>query len=225
VRVPTLGELYGMSAVVRGYDALRPESGVTADAGMRWSVPASGGARVFWGSAGAFSRWVDDLVGFVRSPQGFVTPRNIERAHVEGLELEAGVSPLRWMFFDLAVTALDPRDTTPGRRLVNDVLPFQSRLVLAPRAAVESRTLHLGPVGRARAEVRWIYQSSRYADAAGLAVIPEQGAIDAEVLAGGADERWTARLRAADLADSPRFDIVGFPLPGRSFFFTLEAHL
>jgi iron complex outermembrane receptor protein len=225
VRVPTLGELYGMSPLVRGYDALSPESGVTADAGLAWGYPAGARARSVWGSAGAFARWVDDLVEFVRSSEGYVTPRNVGQARVAGLEVDAGVSPLGWLFVDVAATAIDPRDTTPGRRTVNDVLPFQSKLVLAPRVAVESRELYLGPVGRARAEARWIYQSSRYADAAGLAVIPEQSSLDAEVLVGAADEHWTARLRASDIADSPRVDVVGFPLPGRSFFLSLEAKL
>jgi iron complex outermembrane receptor protein len=225
VRVPTLGELYGMSPLVRGYDALTPEKGETAEVRLTWGTAAGGRARGLWGSAGAFARWVDDLVVFVRSPQGFVTPRNVDRARVAGLEVDAGVSPLRWLSFDLAATSLDPRDTTPGRRLVNDVLPFQSRLVLAPRAAVESREVRLGPVGRLRAEARWFYQSSRYADSAGLGVIPEQTWLDVEVLAGAADEQWTARLRASDIADSPRVDVVGFPLPGRSFFLTLEARL
>jgi iron complex outermembrane receptor protein len=73
-----------------------------------------------------------------------------------------------------------------------------------------------------RAELRWVYQSSRYADNAGLAVIPEQSSLDAELLAQTADGRFTARLRATDVLDTPRFDVVGFPLPGRSAFASLE---
>jgi iron complex outermembrane receptor protein len=103
------------------------------------------------------------------------------------------------------------------------VLPFQSRLVLVPRLSAEAHPTRLGPLGRVRAEVRAVYQSSRYADAAGLAVVPEQISVDAELLAQTTSGVWTARLRAADLLDAARFDVVGFPLPGRSLFLSMEA--
>ena len=223
VRVPTLGELYGMSALVRGYPALRPESGVSADAGGRWAARRRSEAHPPWVSLGAFARWTDDLVSFVRSPQGYATPRNVDRARVAGVEAQAGAGVLDWLTVDVSGTFLDPRDTTPGRRTVNDILPFQSRLIVVPRVSAESRHVGLPLVGRLRAEVLWIYQASRYADSAGLAVIPQQSSLDAEVLAETSNQAWTARLRASDLLDSQRFDVVGFPLPGRSLFLSLEV--
>ena len=94
--------------------------------------------------------------------------------------------------------------------------------MLVPRLSAESRDLGIRPFGRVRAELRWVYQSSRYADAAGLAVIPAQSSLDAELMARTNDDRFTVRLRASDLLDTPRFDVVGFPLPGRSAFASLE---
>ena len=94
--------------------------------------------------------------------------------------------------------------------------------MLVPRLSAETRDLGLGAAGRVRAEVRWVYQSSRYADTAGLAVIPSQSSLDAELLAQSRDKHFTVRLRATDLLDTPRFDVVGFPLPGRSAFASLE---
>jgi iron complex outermembrane receptor protein len=158
----------------------------------------------------------------VRSTQGYVQPLNVNSARIAGLEAQAGAGFLRWLAADVSATLLDPRDTTSGRLTVNDMLPFQSRLVVAPRVWAETRR-PLRPIGRARAEVRWIYQSSRYGDAAGLAVIPEQSSLDVELLATTSDEVWTLRARAADLLDARRFDVVGFPLPGRSIFLSLEA--
>jgi hypothetical protein len=91
-----------------------------------------------------------------------------------------------------------------------------------PRAAGEWRT-GLSWADRLRAELRWVYQSSRYADAAGLAVIPEQSSLDAELLAQTRGGALTLRVRAADLLDGQRVDVVGFPLPRRSAFASLEA--
>jgi len=212
-----------MSVVVRGYPALRPESGISADIGARWAARALGETRAPWAAVGAFARWTTDLISFVHSPQGYVAPRNAASARVAGIEAQAGMGFVRWFAVDVSGTLLDPRDTTAGRLPVNDVLPFQSRLVVVPRLSAESRRVGVYPIGRVRAEVRWVYQSSRYADTAGLAVIPGQSSLDAELLAETSNEVWTARFRASDLFDSPQFDIVGFPLPGRSLFLSLEA--
>jgi iron complex outermembrane receptor protein len=219
-RTPTLGELYGISVLVRGNPSLRQESGATADVGVRWEARDRGGARVAWASGGAFSRWTTDLVSYVRSAQGYVLPFNVGSARVAGLEAQAGATVFGWLGADVTATALDPRDTTPGRLVVNDVLPFQSRVVVVPRLFGEWRAV--GAFARLRAELRAIYESSRYADSAGLAVIPEQSSVDAELLARSRDERFTLRVRGSDLFDTPRFDVVGFPLPGRAFFASLE---
>jgi iron complex outermembrane receptor protein len=219
-RVPSLGELYGVSVVVRGNPMLQPESGVSCDAGVR--VAARAVPTAPWGSVAGFVRWADDLIGYERSSEGYAKPLNVGRARVAGLEMQAGASLVRWLTVDASASVLDPRDTTPGRFTINDVLPFLSRLVLVPRAAGEWRT-GLFWADRIRAEVRWVYQSSRYADAAGLAVIPEQSSLDAELLAQARGGAWTVRVRAADLLDAQRFDVVGFPLPRRSAFASLEA--
>jgi iron complex outermembrane receptor protein len=221
-RTPTLGELYGISVLVRGNPALVQETGITTDAGLRFALERHGETRPLWGFVGGFARWTSELVSYVRSAQGFVVPENIGSARFAGAEAQVGTGFLRWFAADLSATVLDPRDTTAGRLVVNDVLPFQSMLVLVPRLSAEVRDLGLGPIGRVRAEVRWVYQSSRYADAAGLEVIPEQSSLDAELLARSRDEHFTARLRATDLLDTPHFDVVGFPLPGRSLFASLE---
>ena len=175
-----------------------------------------------WAALIGFARWSSDLIAFVRSTQGFTVPVNIDQARVSGVEAQVGSGFLRWFAADANVTLLDPRNTTPGRLVVNDILPFQSRLVFAPRVSAETRT-GLWWVGRLRAEARWVYQSSRYADSAGLAVMPSQSSLDAELMAQTHDGAWTLRFRATDLLDTQRFDIVGFPLPGRSFFLSLEA--
>jgi vitamin B12 transporter len=117
---------------------------------------------------------------------------------------------------------LDPRDTTPNRPTGNDILPFHSRLIVAPRLDAES-TLTSSLIQRVSGSLVYVYESSRFADAAGLAVIPAQASLDAEAAAAGLDDHLTARLRVANVLGAPRFDVVGFPLPGRSAFFSMEA--
>jgi iron complex outermembrane receptor protein len=222
LRPPTLGELYGMSVIVRGNPALVPESAVTADVGVRWRPRARGRTLAPWGTVDAFARWSTDLVAFVRSSEGYVEPFNVDSARVSGVEAQVGTGLLPWLRTDVTTTLLDPRNTTPSR-LVNTILPFQSRLVGAARLTVDCPVLGAEPLSRVRAELRGLYESSRFADAAGLAVIPDQTSVELEVAAFLHRDAWAVRVRAADLLDTPHFDIVGFPLPGRSFFVSAEV--
>jgi iron complex outermembrane receptor protein len=222
-RPPALGELYGMSVIVRGNPVLDAEEGVSVDAGGRWKGDRGiAHGQPPWMMVDAFVRWANDLIAFVRSSEGFTLPVNIDDARVSGVEAQAGAGLCPWLAVDATATTLDPRDTTPDRLIVNRVLPFQSRFVVAPRVSFEART-GLAWLDRVRAELRWIYQSSRYADAAGLAVIPQQSSLDAEAVAQTRDDRFTLRLHMADVLDTQRFDIVGFPLPRRAAFLALEA--
>jgi iron complex outermembrane receptor protein len=150
---------------------------------------------------------------------------NVGEARVHGVEIEAGAGFLRHFAADAAVTALDARDRTPERMTRNDILPHRSRLVVA--LAVRATT---GPTGYPFAEelslgAHHVYQASRYADLAGLKVIPEQHSLDIDASVRTLDGMAALRARMVNALDTRRWDVVGFPLPGRSFFVSLEATL
>jgi iron complex outermembrane receptor protein len=221
-RVPTLGELFGASAFVRGNRALAPETGIVTDAGVTGAVRSSGNelrAEVF-----GFVRWVDDLIAYRRTSRGFLTPFNVGRARVAGIELAAGADLLGHVDDQLSLTILDPRDVTPGRTLTNDLVPFQSRLVVHdslelyvsdPFPALHVSRLALG------GEVT--HRSARVADPAGLAVLDAESSVDANVSALFFQRRLGIRIAVANVFDARRLDVIGFPLPGRSVHATVEG--
>jgi vitamin B12 transporter len=222
VRVPTLAELYGISGAVRGNTDLVPETGVTVDLGVRAhhardrSLLSRAHVDLF-----GFVRGAEDLVAYQRSSLGYVRPFNLGRARIAGAEFLGGLHPLPFVLLELAATILDPRDTSDDR-LPNDVLPYQSRLVLVPRAEVEAT-----PAGAIVESVKfsasYFYQSNRTADRAGLVKIPEQGSLDLEVEVAMLDEHLAVRARVADVFDQARVDLVGYPLPRRAAYAALEA--
>jgi vitamin B12 transporter len=223
VRVPTLGEVYGDSGTVHGNPTLAPESGETADVGVR--LQAHRGA-VFDGAfldAFLFARWADGLIAYERTGQGYVTPYNVGSARVAGAEFLGSVAFLKVLRAEVAATALDPRDTSANRTTVNDILPFRSRFIVAPRVRADWKRHSRDGVSGLGGEVRALYQSSRYADPAGLEVIGQQTTVDLEAWVSWFDGLLTVRGRVADLFDAQRTDIVGYPLPGRSIYFGLEA--
>jgi len=236
-RPPTLSELYGVSLVMRGNEDLAPESASTLEAGLRHHLPRTGEPRL-WFDVSAFARFAQDLIVFTRTAQGFLRPENRDQTRTLGGEVSLGTMPLRGLYLLGNASLLDPRDTTPERTVANDILPFSSRFVTSvsveQRVAVRSDSLQ-----SLRFSLKGHYESSRYADAAGLAVIPEQSFVDLELGSGWfpsvsppQESRADAQrpllsfdVRISNLFDQPRYDIVGFPLPGRAWFASLALEL
>jgi vitamin B12 transporter len=221
-REPTLGELYGAGVLVRGNAGLRPELGLSADVGARGLLQL--GAVSLHAESSVFVRRASDLVTYVRAAPGYVVPVNVGRARVAGLELGLGARAFEHVELGCNLTLLDPRDTTPGRRLQNDFLPFMSRLVLAPRLLLTTGELLGRALKRADLSVDLTYLSNRFADAAGLIVIPEQATLGITGAASWLSGVAVTRLRLANVLDAQRFDVVGYPLPGRSVYASLEVH-
>jgi vitamin B12 transporter len=212
-RVPTLGELYGVSALVRGNPDLVVESGVTLDAGLRGVVRGSAGHA--WLDGFVFARRADDLIGYRRAALGYARPYNLARVRVLGAELATGAELLRHVRAELALTMLDPRDTSDDRQLQSDLVPFVSRLV-----AVQALELFRERAGEALERIglgaRLSYRSSRTADPAGLELIDEQFLLDFELAARFWQRRLGLRLALENALDGRHYDAIGFPRAGRS---------
>jgi len=222
-RQPTLGELYGAGIVVRGNAGLRRELGLSADVGARGSL-ALGPRLSVNGEVGAFERRARDLVAYARTAQGYVVPLNVGAARVSGLELGVGAAALGHVSAACNLTLLDARDTSEGRRLRNDLLPFTSRLVLAPRVSVTTGSLRARSLESADFTLDLTYLSNRFADAAGLIVIPEQATLGVSAGAHWLSGSLLTRARLANALDVARFDVVGYPLPGRSLYVSAEVY-
>lgn len=122
-RAPNFNELYspGFDGLFAGNPTLAPESSRTLEVGGRWAARSSSVAIT------TFRSEIDDLIMF--SGPGF-SATNIDRARVEGLELE---SDHRWCDWQLttALTWQRPRDDA-GRPLLRR--PDRKAFVSAQRA-------------------------------------------------------------------------------------------
>jgi iron complex outermembrane receptor protein len=113
---------------------------------------------------------------------------------------------------------LDPRDTSSDRRTDNDILPFLSQITASARVEFERSFDALPSLDSFRTAFVVVHQSSRFADPAGLGVIPSQTFGDFEAGVEAFDGLSLTQVRISNLWNTQRFDVVGFPLPGRSFF-------
>ena len=150
-------------------------------------------------------------------------PYNVGSARVLGGELEAGVQFAEHARASLALTVLDPRVTTAGRNLTNDLVPYQSRLVssLFVEGFVDPRS---GALRRAGLDARLSHRGSRVADPAGLLVLPASTTLDlGATLRIGRQPELSVRAALDDVFDARHFDFIGYPIPGRRFHCSVEA--
>jgi vitamin B12 transporter len=219
LRVPTLGELFGQSAAVVGNSALEPERGVTVDAGARVGA-GSPSSVALWAEGFAFARGASDLIAYRRSSFGAVRPYNVSSARYLGVELTMALRAVSHVGFEANATLLDPRDVTPGRTLTNDLIPFQSRLVTNARAELYHEPR--GIVDRVAFGASSHYRASRVADPAGLIVIGEQWTFGFDAAVELVKRRLGVHASVENVGNAAQVDIVGYPLPGRSYHASAE---
>jgi vitamin B12 transporter len=223
-RTPTLGELYGVSANVHGNASLEAERGPSADLGLR----LQGSARDWRLQADVFgfAREASQLIAYRQTGPASISPYNVGEARLVGLESALALELLGCVLLSGAATLLEPRDVTRGRAERNRILPFRSRLVATGEAELFAREPWAKlPFERLAVGARFLHRSSKYADSAGLLVVPRQTVVD---LHGGAVLRSQAlALRAAvrNVLNAPELDAIGVPLSGRSFHLSVEGKL
>ena len=239
VRLPTLIELFGDRGTILGSPDLRPERGPSADAGFVWA-PAHG--------RGDFDRIMVEVDGFATRPHdtiayvptaGFATrAANIGDTQTYGAELVASGRLARTVSLTANYTRLVTEQIVSDDPALNDkALPRQAGHVLYARAdAVRRVRGHLASL--------WLdgsWQSDAYLDQANLQTEPARlllgtGArvelVEHLAIALSVENLADLRVLQLQLVPPPRpdlttaptalADVAGFPLPGRSFYLSLE---
>jgi outer membrane cobalamin receptor len=216
-RPPALGERYGMSVTVVGNPRLKPERSLGAEVGAR-IAPGGRLARV-WLEAVSFARYTTDAIVVVRTSQNHATLVNFDATRVLGLEFAGGARLFAPFEFEGNLTLLDPRQTLPVTGDHPQLMPFQSQQTMgtALRMRQPLPTRHLRTL---LVEARYNWESSR---AAAVTFLPAQSSFDLELALLSLLQYTDLRVRVANLFNAPRYDFIGYPLPGRSIHSSLEV--
>lgn len=216
-RLPSQLERYGNTGRILGNPELVPEKGTNADVGAHWTHP---GERLRISLDGAlFAVWAKDLIVF-RMAGGYSRPVNLGRGRILGSEGSANVEWARRFRMFGQVTFTDARDKEDVSGSKDRQIPNRPRLRAYARPEVENLPL----------AGRWRWGLYADVDVTGGNYLNSSNLTEARsrVLfgAGGqiAAPHWGLRLVASayNLANSSIIDLVGYPLPGRSVFFTLQ---
>ncbi|MCK4547969.1 MAG: TonB-dependent receptor [Candidatus Eisenbacteria sp.] len=216
-RVPSLMELFGYRGFIYPSPQLKPETGRNSDLGVRWEHTSSAGRFVSIEYAHFWSR-VENLIMWFRrgSAAGAV---NIDSAEIEGYEFSLSCGD--WMGFSFSgnLTGLDAVNTGPvsyahGKRLPDrpELAAFGKVAWRRGRKAVFYEFDYIGgnywnsyngipPNSKDPVRVRRLH---------GMGVTLPVGLPGMEL---------TAEVK--NITDEQVEDVMGFPMPGRSFYGTL----
>lgn len=238
VREPTLLELFGDRGTILGSPELRPERGPSAELGAVWAPARALGAidRVLV-EADGFATRAHDTIALVSTAGYVARALNVGDSSTWGGELVASARLARTLSVTASYTHLATEQLTADASYAHKALPRQPGDALYARADVAHRVL--GHRVGAYLDASW--QSDSFLDQANLMRVPARLLVGAGArveLGGGlaiaASVANLTDLRVVylpldppprpDLTQSPTAvaDLAGFPLPGRSFYVTLE---
>jgi len=238
-RLPTLIEVFGDRGFILGSPDLRPERGPSGDLGVVWAPPARlGDFDRLLVEADGFAHRAHDTIAFITTAGGFVSrARNIGDTQAWGAELVTSARYARMLSVTASYTRLVTEQLAGDPSVNGKPLPRAPGHALHARAELARRVLdHLASVW---GDAAW--QATSFLDPTNLGRVPGRVLVGAGArveIAGGV----SAELSVANLADarivhlpldpppSPSFtetttaltDVAGFPLPGRSFYLTLD---
>lgn len=216
-RTPTLAELFGNDGTIAGHAGLRDERSQTLDAGV--------GGRRAWGplrlsgELSAYASQVHDLIGLRRVQAHQARYENISGATLWGGEAAGrALWRQRWELSGW-YGALVGRDDSGDPAYQGRALSMRPRTRWGLRLSLHGRPApRLGRAGL-WAALRW--QAGHYTDRSNRVAVPPRSDLDLGVTAQSRDGRVRLQVRVDNALNHANFDLVGFPLPGRTLMVTL----
>ncbi|HVZ32299.1 MAG TPA: TonB-dependent receptor, partial [Polyangiaceae bacterium] len=212
-RLPTIFELFGDGGLVLPALQLRPVKSTTYDGG----VTLKGRKQALAGSAELRGFWQErrDSIAMFRTAQYQVKYQNLSQVRQWGAESRVTAEATRWFRTSGSFTWLET-ETALGKRL-----PFRPRFIYYARpelrvpiertwvssASVSSELWHRSFAFYDNANQSWSDACTKLAFSAALGLLRDRVRVSA---------------RMDDSLDARCTDLVGYPLPGRSLFFTLS---
>jgi iron complex outermembrane receptor protein len=237
-RLPTLTEVFGDRGFLLGAPDLRPERGPSGDLGAVWApAGATGDVDRIFVEADLFAHRAHDTIALVTSGGFVARAANIGDTRAYGAELVCAARYARTLSVTASYTRLVTEQLAGDPSARGKPVPREPGHALEARAEVARRAWgHLASTWLEAA-----LQSTSFLDPASLGRVPARVLVGAGArleLAGG----LYAALSIANLADtrishlpldpppSPTLtesptaltDVAGFPLPGRSFYLSLD---
>jgi iron complex outermembrane receptor protein len=213
-RVPTMFELFGDRGTTIGNPNLEAESGVNWDVGVVVELPRFGPVDRTFVEYAYFASDADDLIVFVQNSQATAQARNIGAAEIRGHEVSWSLTAFRHVRLYGNYTLQEALDTS-GTFSHGNVLPGR------PRHELHQAIELFAEIGKLVYEFDYIGEN--FLDRANAFVVDSRALhnVGLTLLPFGKALKFTFEVK--NITDNRLADVRGFPLPGRSFFGTVEG--
>lgn len=213
-RAPTFLELFGNSGVVRGNPDLDPEKALNRDIGLVAEVDRLGWLSDIYVEYAYFNNDIDDVIVLVQVSQDTFRPRNVGKARIRGHEFT-----LRTVFLDhfrlsLNYTNQDAEIRSGSQK--GNQLPGRPGDELYLRTEVFNR------FGTLFYEFNLVGEN--FVGEANLSHVPTRK-VHTLGITSSIPSWLTIGFEARNVTDDQISDVLGFPLPGLSFFGTVRVNL
>lgn len=215
-RYPTFTELFGDRGVYIGNPDLKPEQGTSRDIGISYSKQdltygMFKANRIFFEVVYFFNN-TDDLILFQQTSQRTVQAVNISKAEVEGFELSWALTLFNHFSVSGNYTYQDAKNTSEIPYLKDKWLPGRPEVELFVRSELFNH--------RAKIFHEYSYLSNSFLDQANIRFVDDRIIHNAGFSIYPV-KSITLTFEVKNIEDEQVSDVLGFPLPGRSYFGTV----
>ena len=214
VRMPTFFELFGNIGTVTGNSGLKPEQGTNRDAGLILNTGGWGPVRSLFLETGYFDNEITNLILFFPNSQRTVKPKNIGAVRIRGSELTISARLLSSLSISGNYTYMEAEDRSN--------IPYYNGNQLASTPAHEG-SLKLS-LDRRSWSASWNlhYIGPNFLDKANMQEVPGRRIHSLSFSLKDISGCFNITMEGRNLTGNQVRDIIGYPLPGRSFFITLD---
>jgi len=213
-RIPSFVELFGDRGSIVGNPELEPESGVHADAGAGLMLKNKGPLDSLRLAYAFYYMEIEDIIVMIQNSQRTARPQNISKAEIFGHEIGMDLTAFDAVKMHVVYTHQSALDKSDASHLRDNPLPGRPRNELHLRGGLFRRKL---------GEVFYTfdYMDGNYLDRAGILEVPARRIHGAGITVRPL-EGLSLTLEAKNLGDEQISDVLGYPLPGRSYYGTVR---
>ena len=216
LRVPSFYELFGDKGAVMGNTDLRPEEGLNRDIGFRIRTARRSFVDGFTWEVAYYHNKQKNLIHFFQNTQRVSIPHNIGLARISGVEINGETGLAELLRLKTNYTYQEAIDDSKISYYRGNLLPNRPKHEFFGKVELVLRAVTLF--------YEHNLQSENFLDKAN-----QKRADPRTVINLGVTLFWKTRLKVTvevkNLTDSQIVDLWSYPLPGRSYFFTLNGKI
>ena len=220
-RNPTFAELFGDMGSLQGNSDLRPEKAINFDAGLYYDFPQSSwfdGGHI---EATYYRHDVNNLIQYVQTSIFTAKAMNLNKALLQGMEAQAYAKFMKRFKLAASYTYQRAKDISSNPDTHGKYLPGRPKHELYALASWKERWR---PWFSTSLYCDLRYMSENYLDTQNLLMVTNRTLLGSGIAVTFID-RLTASFSVQNILNDMISDLIGYPLPGRSYWGSLEVRI